>query len=303
MCSPLDPSSPLAHELEVAIRAARDASEAILKFYDANSVGVYTKGDGSPVTDADLAADSVIRGVLTASFPGDALMTEEGETDTARLANPRVWIVDPIDGTAEYVARTGRFDVLIALAVDGEPAVAVTLQPTTGLMHAAVAGQGAWRHANDSWEPYRLAPVTDPPRIVASKYYITPETERALAKIASALGAKMPPVMDVGFQPRALDDAERWYDIFLGFPQNPRIFAAREWDIAASDLIMCEAGGVLTDAWGRHHRYNKRDTHIAGGLVVSTSLEAHARLIDALAPHLPEKPPAPDPADDLTAME
>jgi myo-inositol-1(or 4)-monophosphatase len=279
MPSPLPDSHPLAAELDVALHAARSASATIMEFYVAHSAETYTKGDGSPVTDADIAADRVIRETIRRSFPDDVFMTEEGENDEDRLSARRVWIVDPIDGTAQYVARTGRFDVLIALAVDGSPAVAVTIQPTTGLTHAAVTGAGAWRNHGGDWEPLRFDPPPSPPRLVGSRYYVRGTQPATLAAVAEALDAGPPPIMDVGFQPRALDPSERWYDAFIGLPQDPAIFAAREWDIAASDLIIHEAGGVLTDIQGRRHRYNKPDTHIEHGLLASVSPELHDRLL------------------------
>lgn len=299
MPSPIPESHPLATELGVALHAVRDASAAIMEFYAAHSAGTYTKDDGSPVTDADIAADRVIRETITRSFPDDAFMTEEGESDEGRLASRRVWIVDPIDGTAQYLARTGRFDVLIALAIDGEPAVAVASQPTTGLTHAAVKGAGAWRSAGDGWEPLAFAAPSSPPRLVASKYYLRGSQPKILEATAGELGSGPPPIMDVGFQPRALDPAERWYDVFIGLPQDPAVFAAREWDIAASDLIVHEAGGVLTDVHGRRHRYNKPDTHIEGGLLVSTSPDLHHRLVAALRPHLPDSPSLSAQQDDM----
>jgi 3'-phosphoadenosine 5'-phosphosulfate (PAPS) 3'-phosphatase len=97
--------------------------------------------------------------------------------------------------------------------------------------------------------------------------------------MAEALDTALPEAMDVGFQPRAFDPSTRQYDAFLGFPQDAKIFAAREWDIAASDLIVHEAGGVLTDFHGRRHRYNKPDSHIEDGLLVSVSLKLHDRLL------------------------
>lgn len=295
--SPVPPSTPLATELDVAIGAASSAATVINRFYAAHTAATYTKGDGSPVTDADIAADAAIRDVISASFPDDAFITEEGENDGTRRTHRRVWIVDPIDGTAEYLAGTGRFDVLIALAIDGTPAVGVTLQPTTGLMHAAIVGKGAWRRQNGTWERYGLSPAQTPPRIVSSKYYLLPGQADVVAAVARELGPATPPVMDVGFQPRALDDAERWYDVFIGMPQDPTRFAAREWDIAASDLVVHEAGGILTDVWGRPHRYNKHHTQIVGGLVASASPEVHAQVIEALARHLPPDAPDPDPAE------
>lgn len=280
---PLPESHPYARELQVALDACTRAAGTIMEFYLAHSAETYTKGDGSPVTDADIAADGVIRETISAAFPDDALMTEEGEHDAERMENPRIWIIDPIDGTAQFVARTDRFDVLIALAVDGEVVVAATIQPPTGLAHAAVAGAGAWRRANEAWERLMIAPPADPPRLVASRYYLLPEQRSWVPALAEALGTTPLPVMDVGFQPRALDPAERAYDAFVGLPQDPSIFAAREWDIAASDLIVHEAGGMLTDFHGRRHRYNKPDTHIEDGLLVSASPELHERLLREIA--------------------
>jgi 3'-phosphoadenosine 5'-phosphosulfate (PAPS) 3'-phosphatase len=157
--------------------------------------------------------------------------------------------------------------------------VAATIQPTTGLVHAAIAGEGAWRNDGTGWERLTLGAPQEPPRLVVSQYYLLPEQESWVPALARALDADLPPVMDVGFQPRAMDPAERSCDAFLGFPQDPAIFAAREWDIASSDLIIHEAGGSLTDFHGRRHRYNKPDSHIEDGLVVSASPELHQRIL------------------------
>ena len=138
-------ATPYRADLDIALIAATRASETILQFYDARSAETYVKGDGSPVTDADLASDKVIREVIATAFPGDAFLTEEGASDETRLRNSRCWIVDPIDGTAQFIARTGRFDVLIALVVDGLPMVGVICHPPSGTILAAVKGRGTWR--------------------------------------------------------------------------------------------------------------------------------------------------------------
>src|SRR5689334_9274853 len=91
-------SSTYAPELATAIEAARAAAGIANRYYRARDAEVYTKGDGSPVTDADLATDATIREIIGAAFPNDALLTEEGAQDTSRLAHERLWIVDPIDG-------------------------------------------------------------------------------------------------------------------------------------------------------------------------------------------------------------
>lgn len=296
---PVSPDTPFHRELSVAIEAADAAGELILKFYNDQSAEQYTKEDKSPVTDADIASDKLIRERLTSAFPDDALLTEEGANDESRLHKERVWIVDPIDGTAQFIARNGKFDVLIALATNQELALGVTLQPTTGLMHAAITGQGAWRRENGKWEPFRIAPSQQPPRMVTSVYFIAEGSEEAVKSVVKQFGSPEPEEMKVGTQSRAWDDTQRFYDVFVGYPQKPGTSPGQEWDLAAPDIIINEAGGVYTDLYGRRHLYNKKNTHFSGGLLVCADPEVHAQMQKAFRPFLREVPPSPEPADDL----
>lgn len=291
------PVHPFERELAVALDACRRAADVILGFYEARTAETYTKGDGSPVTDADLASDAVIREVLGGAFPDDALLTEEGALDAARLGNRRCWVVDPIDGTAQFVARTGQFDVMVALVVDGRPAVAAVAQPTSGRVFAAVRDEGAWTLRGEERVMFRIAATPPPPRLVSSKWYGGRERRSALDRIALAVGAASPPILEVGFQARVLDAAERTYDAFIGLPPESGISIAQEWDLAAADLIVHEAGGRFTDCWGRPHRYNKRGTGISGGILASADAGLHDQLLAAIALEIPEQPPPADPAD------
>lgn len=301
MTFPVPPDSPCYRELAEAVSAADAAGAVILDFYNNHSAAEYKKEDESPVTDADIAADKVIREHLGSAFPNDAFLTEEGAEDMARRENSRVWIVDPIDGTAQFIAANGKFDVLIALAVDQVVTVAVTLQPTTGLMHAAVRGQGAWRRDGGTWEPFRIAPSLTPPRLVTSVYYIAEGSEPAVRAVAKQLGSSDPEEMKVGTQARAWDDTQRYYDVFIGFPQPPGTSPGQEWDLAAPDLIINEAGGVYTDLYGRRHLYNKKNTHFSGGLLVCADPQIHQQVLNAMRPFLRDVPPSLEPADDLPA--
>lgn len=299
MSIPVSDSAPYFHELSVAIAAADAAAKGILEFYDAKSASEYEKDDGSPVTDADLAADKQIREHIIAAFPDDALITEESEKEESRLTKSRAWIVDPIDGTAQFIAHNGKFDVLIALAVDQRPVVAVTLQPTTGLMHAAIANQGAWRREDGEWSVFEISPSQTPPRMVTSVYYIAEGSEAAVKMVVEKLDSADPEEMKVGTQARAFDDTQRFYDVFIGFPQPPGTSPGQEWDLAAPDLIINEAGGVYSDLYGRLHLYNKKNTHFSGGLLVSADPEIHLRVLKEMRPFLRDTPPSPEPADDL----
>ena len=299
MLLPVSDTSPWNRELAEAVATADAASDVILDFYNNNSAGEYEKDDKSPVTDADIAADTLIRSRLSTAFPNDALLTEEGAKEQERLKNSRVWIVDPIDGTAQFIARNGKFDVLIALAVDQVATVAVTIQPTTGLMHAAIKGEGAWRRENGTWEPFRITPSLTPARMVTSVYYIAEGSEPAVKAVARQFGSSDPEEMKVGTQARAWGATQRYYDVFIGFPQPPGTSPGQEWDLAAPDLIINEAGGVYTDLYGRRHLYNKKNTHFSGGLLVSADPEIHEQVLKAMRPFLRDVPPSPEPADDL----
>lgn len=290
-----------ATELGAALAAARAAGAVIARFYDAHTAATYEKGDGTPVTDADLAADRLIRDHLTRAFPDDALLTEEGSDDPARLAQARCWVVDPLDGTAQFVAGTGNFDVMIALVVDRRPVVAVTCHPPTGHCLAAIAGQGAFRLVGEQRTPVRMTPRPpgEPPRLGISLWYGAYEYPDEIGAIARRLGSPQPPVREVGFAPRDFFADPTPFDVFLGLTPRKRTKVAQEWDIAAPDLLVHEAGGVFTDLWGRLPRYNKRDTSISGGLLVACDPATHARARAAVHEimNLPALPPQLDVAD------
>lgn len=292
---------PLATELETALNAARAAGAVIAGFYGAHTAATYEKGDGTPVTDADLAADDLIRAQLTTAFPDDALLTEEGRDDLARMANPRCWVVDPLDGTAQFVAGTGNFDVMIALVIDGRPVVAVTCHPPTGDCLAAVAGQGTVRLVGEQRTPVQMAPLAsgEPPRLGVSLWYGAPEFAGEISEIAHRLGSAQPPVREVGFAPRDFFAEPTPFDVFLGLTPLRRKKVAQEWDIAAPDLLVHEAGGVFTDLWGRLPRYNKRNTSISGGLLIACDPATHARTLAVThaVMGLPSAPPPLDLAD------
>jgi 3'-phosphoadenosine 5'-phosphosulfate (PAPS) 3'-phosphatase len=276
-------------ELEVAIAAARRAGDAIRDLYDRAAAETYVKSDGSPVTDADLAADGIIRAAIGEAFPNDALLTEEGADDDDRLGVRRVWIVDPIDGTQQFVERTGEFDVLIAFVVDGEPVVGVALQPTTGLWLAAEAGEGAWLGQGDERRPYRFeaADSSRPPRLSTSIWFKPEAAKPGLIKAAARLGCAEPAVSSCGVIVRAFVPPDRPCDAYIALPTIPGQTMASEWDFAASDIITREAGGCFTDAWGRRFVYNKRNPRNIGGLVLSVDPVTHERVLAAIRPELP----------------
>jgi 3'-phosphoadenosine 5'-phosphosulfate (PAPS) 3'-phosphatase len=275
-------------ELETAIFAATEGGRVVRELYDRAAAAMYEKADGSPVTDADLASDRAIRGIVGERFPGDAILTEEGVDDPARVAATRCWIVDPIDGTEQFVRRTGEFDVLVALVVDGEPVVAAGFQPTTGVLCAAARGSGAWtRRDGGGLAAARLEPVAAgaQPRLATSVWFGAPANLSVVTRVAERLGAALGETRETGFSPRIFLPGRRC-DAMLGLKAGEDQTMASEWDFAVSDLFIREAGGGVSDLWGRPHRYNKARPRNEGGLVAAADPATHAALLEALRPEL-----------------
>ncbi len=274
----------------IVLAALSAAGEAVTDLYDRAAAATYAKTDGSPVTDADLAADRIIRRILSDRFPDDALLTEEGQDDEARLGNQRCWIVDPIDGTQQFVEGTGNFDILVALAVDGRPVVAGALQPPTGIACFASDGGGAWL-AHEGERPVRVRfPVRPPgrPTIGTSIWFGAPENLDAVNGVARRVGGRAVGASRIGFTPRIFIEPRRC-DALLGFRLGETQFMAYEWDFAVGDLFLHEAGGVLTDLDGTSFRYNRLRPTFERGLVAATFPALHDEALAAARVELAER--------------
>jgi 3'-phosphoadenosine 5'-phosphosulfate (PAPS) 3'-phosphatase len=279
----LDGKSPHSSgDLDAAIAAVVAAGTVVLEFYDGDSAATYAKGDGSPVTDADLAADRAIRDVLRDRFPDDAILSEEGQDDEGRLGVARCWIVDPIDGTEQFIQRTGEFDVLVALVEGGRPVVVAGYQPTTGLLLTATRGGGAWmRCGKSAWQRLSLEPAGDRLRIGTSKWFGAPGNAAIIESVADSLGALQEEPAVTGLSPR-LFLAPRAVDVMIGVRPCADQTMASEWDFAVSDLVFHEAGGMVTDLSGQTFCYNKSVPRNCGGLIAAADPASHARVLAAL---------------------
>jgi 3'-phosphoadenosine 5'-phosphosulfate (PAPS) 3'-phosphatase len=273
---------PYPAELAAAIAAATAAGAVVHEFYEAANAKTYGKVDGSPVTDADLAADKIIREVLAQHFPDDPILTEEGQDDERRLTSSRCWIADPVDGTEQFIQRTGEFDVLVAFVLDGRPVAVAGYQPATGVLVTATASGGAWVRQNCG-EPRRIAfdPVGNRLRLATSKWFGAPENAAIIQAVADALGTGPEPPAVTGFSPRMFL-SPRALDVMIGVRPGDEQAMASEWDFAVADLVFHEAGGMVTDLTGQRFRYNKPAPRNIGGLIAAVDQATHARVADAL---------------------
>lgn len=263
----------LDRELGVAVGLAREAGRVILSFYQ-TGLAVEEKDRGEPVTEADRAADALISAGLRSTFPDDGLLSEESDDDLSRLEKERVWIVDPLDGTTEFITESGEFAVQIALAIGGEPVLGVVYQPVKDQLFTGVLGQGAYLVRDGQATRLHVSAQADPARmcLVASRSHYSKFIEEA----RSLLGIReVNHVGSVGLKVGFVAQGE--CDLYLATT------VAKEWDLCAPHALLLEAGGRLTNLCGQAIVYNKVEVAECRGLIGSNGL-AHARITDALAP-------------------
>lgn len=243
-------------ELQAACDAARAAGHAAMRFY--GSARSVAKEGGSPVTEADHAANREIVDALAAAFPGDAILSEESADSAARLSAQRVWIVDPLDGTREFLAQNGEFAVMIGLAIGGRAVLGAVYQPANDVLFAAAEGEGATLTRGGETVALRCgAPGADGLRLVGSRSHPDP----LLVRMQEALGiTDVRPSGSVGVKCGLIAMGER--DLYV----HPVPYL-KEWDTCAPEAILRAAGGDVTDCRGEPLRYNKPDPRQPHGIM------------------------------------
>ena len=242
-----DPSSLLTGVLD----AVAAASTAILEVY-ATAHGVEYKADDSPITRADRAAHDILAARLSLLTPQVPVLSEEAEAahDVAiRGAWEELWLVDPLDGTREFISRNGEFTVNVALVRDHEPVLGVVAAPALGLTYFAARGRGAFRaHAEHGTEPIRVRPAADPLVVVGSRSHRGDSLDGLLARLGP-------------HELRPMGSALKFCIVAEGSADfYPRLGPTSEWDTAAAQAVLEVAGGAVTTLDGAPLRYNERDT-------------------------------------------
>ena len=236
----------LQDRLDFARDVARAAGAAAMRFY--GRVGSRLKADQSPVTAADHAANDVIVREIRRAFPGDAVLSEESKDSLSRLEAERVWIVDPLDGTKEFLAQNGEFSIMIGLAVGGEAVLGVVYLPDGDVLYSAARGLGARVERGGAGEPLRCAAgPSGSVRLVGSRSHPDP----LLASVQEELGiTDVLPCGSVGVKCSRIAEGAR--DLYV----HPVPYL-KEWDTCAPEVLLREAGGEVTDCLGEPLRYNK----------------------------------------------
>ena len=235
------------------VRIAHGAGEKILEIYDTADFGVDMKADNSPLTLADLASHHYIVDALLALTPDIPILSEEskGVAYRDRAKWTTFWLVDPLDGTKEFIKRNGEFTVNIALIEDGVPILGVVHVPYLGVTYSAAKGAGAFRTEGEERTPLKaLDTLGSPMQVVASRSHAGAETTAFL----ESLGEKHPlEVVSKGSALKLCLVAEGAADLY------PRLGPTMEWDTAAAQAVVEQAGAQVTTLTGQPLRYNKEN--------------------------------------------
>lgn len=233
------------------VEIAKLAGEAILAVYQ-RDFSVEQKADQSPLTEADLAAHRLIVAALQRLTPDIPVLSEESADIpyATRRQWVRYWLVDPLDGTREFIRRNGEFTVNIALIEQGKPRQGVVYAPVTGDCYFADMAQGAWKtDADGTTRPIQVSkPSQRPMRVVASRSHAGDSLKGLLEKIGEHT------LISIGSSLKLCLIAEGAADFY------PRLGPTSEWDTAAAQAVIEAAGGRLTDLQLKPLVYNQKET-------------------------------------------
>jgi len=230
--------------LETAKRLARDAGRIILRVYE-KDFSVEYKEDDSPVTEADKKANDLIVNGLHEKYPECAILSEESQSDRERLKNDWCFIIDPLDGTKEFIKKNGEFTVNIALAFRGKPVLGVIGIPVTGELYYAVREMGAFYEKEGNALKIRVSDRTTDIRLMASRSHKSDKLqaliERNNIRNVYTAGSAIKGCLI------ARGEAEVYY----------RFGYTMEWDTAAMQCIVEEAGGIFRQMDDSEMTYNR----------------------------------------------
>ncbi len=256
-----------ARELDVAVAAARAAGAIVRRWYE----GAYTvrdKAHDSPVTEADIEANQAIQTAIQGAFPDDGWLSEETRDSAARLSKSRVWIIDPLDGTKEFINHIPEFCVCIGLVEDGVPVLGVEYNPVREELFAAARGAGVTLNG----KPVQVSAQSElsAARILTSRS----ETDRGeWEEFRSELRLELTGSVAYKLALIAVGNGDATFSLT---PKN-------EWDICAGAALLTEAGGRITDRHGKPLRFNQRDTRLPG--IIATNAALYEPIVELLHRH------------------
>lgn len=251
-------------ELEISKKAAVLAGQAIMETYESGDFGIEAKSDDSPLTLADKAANRIIVDILKESFPEYAILSEEERDDKSRLNNPMCFVVDPLDGTKEFIKKNGQFTVNIALSENHKSVMGVIYVPVTGELYYAAKGHGSFMEKDGKVTELHVSSgkkEKDSLNVVMSSSHGSKEMDQLIEKY------KFKNFVKIGSSLKGCMIAKGEADIY--YRHTPTM----EWDTAAMQCIAEEAGAVFRQMDDSQMLYNREDSLNSKGFYILNDIE------------------------------
>ncbi len=247
-------------ELDVALDAVIKAGEIILEIYG-EKYQTSVKTDNSPITEADLKSNELIKNYL--SKTEHQILSEEDKDDQSRLSQETIWIVDPLDGTSDFIDKTGEFTVMVALVKNKKPILGVIGWPTENVVFVGLEGKGAFRYSNNEWQKIAVTNTSELSkcRAVGSRHHLSDKEKMFIEKLGIKKFTSIGSSLKVG--KISSGEAEAYITTTNKM---------KEWDSAASYCIILEAGGKMTDMLGNDLTYNNENVYHQNGILVTNGL-------------------------------
>ena len=255
MVSPPFPSK--TPNLDNVMDAIIQAGEKVREIYDTD-FKVNKKDDNSPITKADLESNKILRAVLEKT--GIPILSEEDVDDKSRLASEKVWIVDPLDGTQDFVNRTGEFTILVGLVENHVPVMGLVYLPIKKILYFAEKGMGAFCYDLNEWRKISVRRVEEISSCLAlvSRHHLSGKEKKILDHLGITNTAT------VGSTLKVMEISSGRGDVYLTTTNK-----MSQWDTCASWCVISEAGGKMTDISGNDLIYNTEIVKHENGLLVT----------------------------------
>ena len=245
-------------EFEIALLAIKKASQIVMEIYH-DDFTINYKEDQSVVTNADFSSEKEINETLSHYFPDYAILSEEAKDNKQRLTNDYCFIVDPLDGTKDFVNKTNNFSINIALSYKNEIVLGLISVPCKNIIYYAIKGMGAFKIENDIVSNIHVSNREKDLIMLTSKFFFNSTSEFENNPYVKE-------ILSIGSSYKAGLIAEGKADFCLKY--DP---VTKEWDTAPSEIIIAEAGGFMADIYGNKIKYNKEDVYNRNGFIIANS--------------------------------
>ena len=253
---PFNSSQP---ELEKILDGVVRAGEKIIEVYN-TEFSTEKKDDNSPITQADIESNKILKEVLEEI--GIAILSEEDVDDKKRLSDEKIWIVDPLDGTTDFVNKTGEFTIMVGLVENHKSVLGIIYWPIKKKMYLAESGKGAFCH-DEEWGKIEVTMMTEMQNCHAlvSRHHLSEKEKKLLD------GMEISVVTSIGSSLKVTEIASGNAEIYLTTTNK-----MKQWDTCASNCIISEAGGKMTDISGDELLYNTEIVNHENGILVTNGL-------------------------------